>query len=61
MHILMECVNDVIIKLRSDLFNKIDKVLQQFKMLSTEQQCIYMLQYVENDIIIYLAFISERY
>ncbi len=45
----MECVNDIS-KLRSDLLNKIDKISPQFKMLSTEQQLIYMLQDVEEDI-----------
>ncbi len=33
-YILMECVNDDISKLRSDLFNKINKISPQFKMLS---------------------------
>ncbi len=56
MHILMECVNDDISKLRSDMFKKIDKIFLQFKMLSTAQQFIYMLQDVEEDITIYLAF-----
>ncbi len=44
----MECVNDDISKLRSDLFNKINKICPQFKMLSTEQQFIYMLQDVDE-------------
>ncbi len=42
------------------MFNKIDKISPQFKMLSTEQQFIYMLQYVEEDITIYLAFYLRK-
>ncbi len=60
MHILMECVNDDISKLRSDLFNKIDEISPQFKMLSTEQQFLYMLQDVEEDITIYMAFYLRK-
>ncbi len=60
MNILMECINDDITKLRSDLFSTIDKVSPQFEMLSTEQQFIYMLQDVEEDITIYLAFYLRK-
>ncbi len=48
MHILMECVNDDISKLRSGMFNKIDKISPQFKMLSAEQQFIYVLRDVKE-------------
>ncbi len=60
MHVPMECVKDDISKLSSDLFNKIDKISTQFKMLSTEQQFIYMLQVVEEDMTIYLAFYLRK-